>query len=344
MVMANRLCVFMVSLFILCAGGAAHSQDKNQRAEKISARPIQLETKAGKIDGTLDLPAGAGPFPVVIIITGSGPIDRDGNAPGVKNDSLKQLGQGLAGKGIAALRYDRPGVGKSAAIGPKEVDYRFEMLVEDVVGWIKLLRKDTRFSHVGVVGHSQGSLVGMIAARQGKADAFVALAGCGRPTAEVLRWQFGKNLPTRALKDRGNQVIDELVAGRTVADIPKGLEDIRPSVQPFLISLFKYDPAREIARLEVPVMIVQGTTDLQTPVEEAKILAKAKKDAQLCIIESMNHTLKKTTATSAFWQWSAYNDPSIPLAPMLVENVSAFLTKSLARGEPLKPRSPEKSP
>src|SRR5207302_1996973 len=121
------------------------------------------------------------------------------------------------------------------------------------------------------------------------------------------------------------------VAGRTVADIPKGLEDLRPSVQPFLVSLFKYDPAREIARLEVPVMIVQGTTDLQTPVEEAKLLAKARKDAQLCIIDSMNHTLKKTTATSLFWQWSAYHDPSLPLAPMLVEDVSAFLSKSLKK-------------
>src|SRR5207248_155738 len=216
----------------------ARSQEKAQNAEKISERPIQLETKAGKIDGTLDLPAGPGPFPVVIIITGSGPVDRDGNAPGVKTDNLKQLGQGLAGKGIAALRR-----------------------------------------------------------------------------------QFGKNLPTKALKEKGNQVIDELVAGRTVADIPKALEDIlRPSVQPVLISYFKYDPAREIARLEVPVMIVQGTTDLQTPAEEAKLLAKAKQDAQLCVIEGMNHVLKRARTMEE--QGPAYIHPSVPLEPMLVETVS----------------------
>jgi fermentation-respiration switch protein FrsA (DUF1100 family) len=117
---------------------------------KITDCPIQLETKTGKLNGTLDLPAGAGPFPVVIIIAGSGPTDRDGNQPRLKNDCLKQLGQALAAKGIAALRYDRRGIGKSAAAQPKEDDLRFDMLAADVVAWIKLLRSDRRFQGVGI--------------------------------------------------------------------------------------------------------------------------------------------------------------------------------------------------
>jgi pimeloyl-ACP methyl ester carboxylesterase len=247
----------------------------------------------------------------------------------MKNDCLKLLGQGLAAKGIAALRYDRRGVGKSAAVQPKEDDLRFDMLVEDVVEWIKLLRKDSRFSRVGVVGHSEGSLVGMLAARQGGADAFVALAGCGRPAHEVLRWQLAKNLP-KALKEKSDQIMDELAAGRTVADTPKELAALfRPSVQPYLISYFKYHPAREIARLEVPVMIVQGTTDLQTPVDEAKLLAKAKKDAQLSVIEGMNHVLKRATTDEE--QTAAYLDRSVALEPMLVEEVSKFLNKALQK-------------
>jgi pimeloyl-ACP methyl ester carboxylesterase len=290
---------------------------------------MQLEIKTGRLDGTLDLPAGVGPFPVGIIIAGSGPTDRDGNQPRLKNDSLKQFGRGLAAKGIAALRYDRRGIGKSAAAQPTEKTLRFEMLVADVVEWIKLLRKDRRFSAVAVVGHSEGSLVGMLAARQGKADAFVALAGCGRPAAEVLRWQLAKNLP-KSLKEKSDQVINELAAGRTVADPPRELAALfRPSVQPYLISYFKYDPAREIARLQVPVLIVQGTTDLQTPVDEAKRLAEAKKDARVCIIEGMNHVLKR--ADTAAEQRAAYSDPEVPLEPRLVEEVSAFLRKALGK-------------
>jgi pimeloyl-ACP methyl ester carboxylesterase len=318
----------MLGLLVPAVGGAAPPRGEPPGAAPSQAQ-VHLDTKAGRLDGTLDLPAGAGPFPVVIFIAGSGPTDRDGNQPRLKNDSLKQLGRGLAARGVAVLRYDRRGVGKSAAAQPTEQTLRFEMLVADVVEWIQLLRKDRRFSRVGVVGHSEGSLVGMLAARQGKADAFVALAGCGRPAAEVLRWQLAKNLPA-ALKEKSDRIIDELAAGRTVADPPKELRALfRPSVQPYLVSYFKYDPSREIARLEVPVLIVQGTTDLQTPVDEAKRLARAQPRARLCLIEGMNHVLKR--AATAAEQRAAYSDPTVPLAPRLVEEVSAFLGKALGK-------------
>lgn len=328
--MLTRFRLGVPSLLLLsCVGVVQGRQPEARAAEKLntSACSIQLETKTGKLDGTLDLPDGAGPFPVVVVIAGSGPTDRDGNQPLLKNDSLKQLGRGLAAKGIAMLRYDRRGIGKSVAAQPKEDDLRFEMLVADVVAWIHLLRKDSRFRQVGVMGHSEGALVGMLAARQGGADAFIALAGCGRPAAEVLRWQLARNLP-KALKEKSDTILDELVAGRTVPDIPKDLAALfRPRVQPYLISYFRYDPAREIARLKVPVLIVQGTTDLQTPVDEAKLLGKANKDAQLCVIEDMNHVLKR--AMTAEEQRAAYTDSSVPVDPKLIEELVAFLKKSL---------------
>ena len=329
--MVKKLRVVILGLVVLGVGEPVLAQQEPPTAgdSRISARSIQLERKTGTIDGTIDLPAGAGHFPIVIIIAGSGPTDRDGNQPGLKNDSLKQLGHGLAAKGIAALRYDRRGIGKSAAVQPSEENLRFEMLAEDVTAWIKLLRQDRRFSRIGVIGHSEGSLVGMLAAKQGEADAFVALAGCGRSAAEVLRWQLAKNLP-KALKEKCDPILDELVAGRTVAETPKELAALfRLSAQPYLISYFKYDPSREIARLEIPVLIVQGTTDLQTPMEDAKLLAKAKKGAQLCVIEEMNHVLKRATTLAE--QKAAYSDPSVPLEPKLVEEVSAFLGKALGK-------------
>jgi alpha-beta hydrolase superfamily lysophospholipase len=124
---------------------------------------VQLETTIGTLQGTLDLPNGTSPCPVVVIVAGSGPTDRDGNQPLMKNDSLKLLGQALAAKGIAALRYDKRGIAESAAAASKEEDLRFETYVTDVVQWVIWLRQNRRFLRVGLIGHSEGSLIGMLA-------------------------------------------------------------------------------------------------------------------------------------------------------------------------------------
>jgi pimeloyl-ACP methyl ester carboxylesterase len=314
-----------------CRPANAGEDQKNpsRPASEITAVPIQLDLKVGTLYGVIDLPACAGPFPVVVSIAGSGPTDRDGNQPRLKNDSLKLLGQGLAAQGIAVLRYDRRGIGQSRMTAPKEEDLRIDMLADDVVEWVKLLRKDKRFSRIGIVGHSEGALIGTLAAGRAPADAFVSVAGVGRKMHLVLREQLAKNLPAN-LKEQSDKIIDELVAGRTVADPPKELASLfRPSVQPFLISKFKYDPAQELARLEMPVLIVQGTTDVQTGVEDAKVLAAAKKGAKLVLIEGMNHTLKK--ASTQVEQAKAYLDPSLPLAPNLRDEIATFLRQALVK-------------
>ena len=97
---------------------------------------VQLETTTGTLHGTLDLPNGTSPCPVVVIIAGSGPTDRDGNQALMKNNSLKLLGQALAAKGIAALRYDKRGIAESVAAAPREDNLRFEAYVADVVQWV----------------------------------------------------------------------------------------------------------------------------------------------------------------------------------------------------------------
>lgn len=333
MVTEYQFRIAALSLFlVLCASRSSLSDEKRQSPAdtlKIGGDSIQLETKTGKLDGTLDLPARAGLFPVVVIIAGSGPADRNGNQPLMNNDSLKLLGQGLAAKGIAALRYDKRAIGMSKAAGPKEEDLRFDTYAADVVEWIKLLRRDPRFSRVGIVGHSEGSLIGMLAATEAKAEAFVSIAGAGRDVLELLREQLGKKLPEE-LKKKSEHIIDELAAGRTVADPPKELATLfRPSAQPYLISWFKYHPAREIARLEMPVLIVQGTTDLQITVADAKRLAAANNKARLLLIDGMNHVLKRATTPAE--QTATYTDPSVPLEPELVKKISAFLNGALRK-------------
>jgi pimeloyl-ACP methyl ester carboxylesterase len=270
------------------------------------------------------------PCPVVVIIAGSGPTDRDGNQALMKNDSLKVLGQGLGAKGIAALRYDKRGIAASAAAATREEDLRFETYVAYVVQWTAWLRRDARFLRVGLVGHSEGSLIGMLAAQQAKVDAFVSLAGTSRAAPALIREQLDTKLAPN-LRTRSNQILDELVAGRTVADVPKELAVLyRPSVQPYLISWFKYDPLREMAALRIPVLIVQGTTDLQITVDDAKRLASANGNAKLRLINGMNHVLKR--ATSPAEQQAAYTDPSFPIEAQAVEAIAAFLTIQTASG------------
>lgn len=313
-----------VAALLAASQAFAQAQADSAKAE----HSIQLQTQTGTLDGSLDLPAGSGPFPVVIMIAGSGPTDRDGNQKGMKNDSLKSLGLGLAGKGIAVLRYDRRAVGKSAAAWTKkEADFRFDMLADDVVDWIKLLRKDKRFTKVGIIGHSEGALVGMLAAKREKVDAYVSLAGAGRSLPTILREQLAKNLPKK-LQEESDRIIDELVAGRTVENPPPALKALfRPGVQPFLISEFKHDPGKEIATLDAPTLIVQGTTDVQISVEDAKCLAAAKKDAKLVVIEGMNHVLRAAT-NNIIEQQFTYMTPK-PIVPEVIDKIAAFLNETM---------------
>ncbi len=322
----------MPSIVLLAAGlvvAAVPAQDPPPaQPDKLLHVPMELKTRTGTLSGTLDLPAGKGPFPVTLLIAGSGPTDRNGNQPPfLVNDSLKKLGEALAQRGIAVLRYDRRGVGASRLAQPGERDLRFDMLVEDAADWVKLLRADKRFTRVGVMGHSEGALVGLLATRRAQADAYVSLAGAGRRIPDILRQQLKKLRPD--LRDKSDKILDELAAGRTVADPPRELASLfRPSVQPYLISWFRYDPAREIAAVNVPVLIVQGTTDLQIAVEDARALAAAKKDARLVLVDGMNHVLR--LARTQEEQNKSYFSTSQPLAPRLADEVAHFLHKSLA--------------
>jgi pimeloyl-ACP methyl ester carboxylesterase len=289
----------------------------------------ELQTSNGTIHGTFDLPAGKGPWPVVLIIAGSGPTDRDGNSPQMENDSLKLVGKALAASGIAALRYDKRGVGQSAPTGTDETKLRFENYVDDAAGWVKQLRADQRFNKIAILGHSEGSLIGLLAAKQAPVDALISIAGAGKNAVVVLREQLKPKLSGELLT-KSSHILDELQAGRRVEDVPPELFVIfRPSVQPYLISWFKYDPSKEVAQLMIPILIVQGTNDIQVTVDDAKLLAASNQSARSATIENMNHVLKHTTEKSLLGQLKAYSDPSLPLAPKLMDAVLPFLRETL---------------
>ena len=291
-----------------------------------AATTLAVSSQGGAISGTLLVPDAKEPMPVVLLIAGSGPTDRDGNNPMMHNDTLKMLATDFAMNGIASLRYDKRGIGQSAAAMGKESDLRFDTYVDDAVAWCNQLH-EKRFSSVFIAGHSEGSLIGMIAAKKCGAAGFISLEGAGFPAADILRTQLKTRLP-EDLAAKSEAILKSLEAGKTVDDTPPQLGMLyRPSVQPYLISWFKYDPAKEIAELKIPILIVQGTSDVQVTIDDAKRLAAANPRAKLVVIEGMNHILKMVSGDLKA-QMPSYNDPKLQLSEKLTPELVQFVRRS----------------
>ena len=175
---------FLLIFLLLCVSFLYSTTDEN----------VLLKTKTGNIEGTLLFPDSIKIFPVVLIIAGSGPTDRDGNNPSMTNNSLKMLAESLCKNGIASLRYDKRGIAKSRSAGLNEADLRFENYIDDASAWIDFLAKDKRFSQIIIIGHSEGSLIGMVAAQNKYVDKFISIAGMGESLDITIKKQLKKNL------------------------------------------------------------------------------------------------------------------------------------------------------
>jgi len=288
-----------------------------------------LKTSTGDIYGTLTLPNQLKPSPVVLIIAGSGPTDRDGNsAIGLNTNAYRMLSESFGKHGIATLRFDKRGIGQSKPALMSENDIRFESYIQDVEGWIDLLKSDRRFSKIILLGHSEGSLIGLVAAEQGYVAGMISVAGAGKPIDIILKDQLKSKL-TPKMMDETNHILDSLKNGKTVSDIdPYLLMLFRPSVQPYLISWLKYDPAKDISVLHIPVLIIQGTTDIQVSTDDANMLSNANPAAQLSIIPNMNHVLKNDDGNPQN-QLASYNNPDLPLNNEFVYEVVKFIRNTI---------------
>ena len=294
-------------------------------------RPISLDTGSGELFGSLLLPKSDRPVPVVLIIAGSGPTDRNGNsADGARNDSLKRLAWVLAKHNIASVRYDKRGVAASLAATPDERNLSVEAYVADAVAWSHKLAADPRLGPLILLGHSEGALIASLAAPQANAAAVISLSGSARPIDQVLRQQLSNRLPP-PLMLRSNELLDSLKAGRLDDNVPAQLQVIfRPSVQPYLISLFRQDPAQAFAALKMPALIIQGSSDIQVSVDDARQLKAAKPDAELALIEGMNHVMR-IVPNDVKRQLASYKDPNLPLAAELGSRILRFIDSLAAR-------------
>jgi pimeloyl-ACP methyl ester carboxylesterase len=293
--------------------------------QSVLQRPIELDTGSGTLRGTLLRPKTDQPVPVALIIAGSGPTDRDGNNPlGGRNDSLKKLAQLLARHGIASVRYDKRGIAASQDAGTDERQLSIELYAGDAAAWGRRLKQDSRFSRLILIGHSEGALIASLAADSAGADALVSIAGSARPIDQLLRAQLQDRLPPPLLA-QSESLLTRLRAGQQVAEVPKPLEVLfRPSVQPYLISLFRQDPAQAFGRLRIPALILQGSHDIQVGVADAEQLKAVRPDAQLTIIDGMNHMLR-IVPMDMEQQLASYRDPHLPLARELGERILDFI-------------------
>jgi hypothetical protein len=209
-----------------------------------SQQQVELVTQNGSLFGTLLVSEASEKRPVVLIIAGSGPTDRDGNQVFMNNNSLKYLAEGLSDMGVASLRYDKRGIGASRLAGGKEEEFTIDVFIDDAVLWIKTLQADSSFSSVFVAGHSEGSLIGMVACNKIQGvSGLISIAGAGRSADLILKEQLASQ--PDIIKDYSYGIIDRLKSADTVSNIsPLLMSLFRPSVQPYLISWFKYDQAK----------------------------------------------------------------------------------------------------
>ena len=300
-------------------------------AQPAASEDVSIPAKGAELKGTLLLPAHVKKPPVVLIIAGSGPTDRDGNSPIIagKNNSLLQLADSLAQHGIASLRFDKRGIAKSMVKNFVEDSMHFSDYVHDaetIVAWLQA----KGFKKIFIAGHSEGSLVGLATAAAVPVAGYISIAGAGRNIADVLREQVS-SLPD-TLRQLAWSYLDSLHAGKRIArPTPMLLNIFRPSVQPYLISWMQYEPASLIARLRCPVLVIQGTKDIQVVEKDARLLATANSAAQLLLVKNMNHVLKEVISDSRADNIKAYSNPDLPLLPEMTAAIVNFITTKQKR-------------
>jgi pimeloyl-ACP methyl ester carboxylesterase len=285
---------------------------------------VSYQNTAGgvKLAGTLTLPHGAGRFPAAILITGSGPEDRDETIFGHK--PFWVIADYLSRRGIAVLRVDDRGVGGSSGDAMKAT---IEDQAGDVLAGVAYLksRPDIDARHIGVIGHSEGGIIASVAASRSASVSFVVmLAGTGVPGIQVLRLQedmilraAGADAATVAKNRAAADVIVEVIQSEpdnqaALTKIRSRLEGMQNPMQDAAIqaqiamirapetqSLLAYDPAEALRKLKVPVLALNGSKDVQVPPKQnlpaisAALAAGGNKDFTVKELPGLNHLFQK---------------------------------------------------
>ncbi|MEO8516112.1 MAG: alpha/beta hydrolase [Flavobacterium sp.] len=305
-----------ILLLLVLFSLTSNAQNKSFSLEELKINELLI--------GNLYSPENSKKPKLVILIAGSGPTDRDGNQNGMKNNSLKFLAEAIAKNGTAVFSFDKRIFAQMKLGTMKEAELSFDDLVNDTKEIIRYFKAQKKYSKIIIVGHSEGSLIGMIAAN-GNADAYISLAGAGRTADLIVIEQFTKRAPALVEEVTANFAI--LKKGETFQLKNPALSSLfRESVQPYLISWIKHNPQEEIKKLKIPVLIINGTKDMQVSVSEAELLKKAKPEAEIKIITNMNHIFKEIKEDDAE-NIASYTNPNLLINNELITEVNDFIKK-----------------
>lgn len=277
---------------------------------QVTEDSVTFKNGSVTLAGTLTVPDGDGPFPAILLISGSGPQNRDSELFGFK--PFKILADHLTANGIAVLRYDDRGTGTSGGTSPMMVTS--DTLAADAMAGIRFLENDDRFSNVGALGHSEGGIIApMLAVKDKALDFIILMAGYGVPGREVITVQqkaimeaqgldsafiqlsgqtndkvidlMDSGLPEEKLRDSVNTLIMEMVElmPQSMSAMISDKEAFATSqtnnvmqqfASPWMRFFLYYDPAPELSKVECPVLLLFGGKDKQILVSQNLELMK----------------------------------------------------------------------
>lgn len=297
----------------------------NFLCQPLTAGPVRIPGPQGALEGEYLHPENASHG--ILIIPGSGPIDRDGNLPqmGMQTHMYRLLAEGLAQEGIASLRIDKRGLFGSVAAIADANDVTIEAYAQDARDWLRFMAQD--LDCIWIAGHSEGGLVALVAA-EGAPDklcGLILMATPGRPLGQVMQEQLAKAPGSEAWIDEVGTVIEALKTGDTAdtSALPLSLQPLfRPGLQGYLRNLFSFDPAELARSWQGPALILQGDADIQVVMQDAGHLAEALPRAESVILPGGTHILKTQIPDRPF---ATYRAPTLPLHPDLIPAIVGFI-------------------
>lgn len=288
---------------------------------EIVSEDILLKNGDIKLPGTLTFNKDVEEQPLVIFVHGSGNVDRNGNQNGTPYQVgyIKLLAEALNEKNIAFYRYDK----RTSSIENFQLildDLNFDAFVKDTEIAINHFKNDKRFSSITLIGHSQGSLVAMLASKN--IDKYISLAGPSLTIDEAMTDQVMKQNPVTGTLVKGH--FKELKETGTIKEPNQMLMSIfNEKNNPFFLSWMQYNPTEEIKKVTIPTLIINGTKDLQVSTTDAENLHKANGKSQLKFIANMTHVLK--TIEKDEDNLASYTSTDFPLSLELVTVISEFI-------------------
>ncbi|WP_158838090.1 alpha/beta hydrolase family protein [Polaribacter sp. L3A8] len=286
---------------------------------QIKSEEILIKNESIELPGTLTYTKTK--VPLIIWVHGSGNVDRNGNQfPSIKANYIKQFRDAVNKEDIAFFSYDkRTAIKNNTAFlkGTKIVDFSLD--VEKVISHFK---NDKRFSKIILIGHSQGSLIAMMASKH--IDKYISIAGAGETIDKTIIKQISKNNANLGIAAK--KQFDTLrVKGKIEVVNPFLMSVFAKQNQDFLYSWMQINPLEEIKKLTMPTLILNGDKDLQVQIEDAEALQAASLNSKLVIIKNMNHVLKDIKKEED--NLKSYYSSEYPISEQLIKTIVLFIKK-----------------